>query len=87
LSNELKENETISKSKLDELVETKIKNLKSEINIYKQLIFDLFNQQTYNKALSYVNMLKQKLNNFLIFLKIFWKKIFFLEYKKIFMFP
>ena len=42
--NELKENETISKSKLDEKVETKIEELKSEINIYKQLIFELFNQ-------------------------------------------
>ena len=62
--NTLKENERISKSKLDELVENKIKELKSEINIYKQLIFELFNQQTYDKALNYMDMLKQE---FIIF--------------------
>ena len=80
--NELKENETISKSKLDEIVETKIEELKSEINIYKQLIFELFNQQTYNKALNYVNMLKQELNKFPEILKNFLEKDFSSEYKK-----
>ena len=80
--NTLKENERISKSKLDELVENKIKELKSEINIYKQLIFELFNQQTYDKALNYMDMLKQEFINFPEILQKFLEKDLFREYKK-----
>lgn len=80
--NTLKENERISKSKLDELVENKIKELKSEINIYKQLIFELFNQQTYDKALNYMDMLKQEFINFPEILQKFLEKDLFPEYKK-----
>ena len=80
--NTLKEHERISKSKLDELVENKIKELKSEINIYKQLIFELFNQQTYDKALNYMDMLKQEFINFPEILQKFLEKDLFPEYKK-----
>ena len=80
--NTLKEHERISKSKLDELVENKIKELKSEINIYKQLIFELFNQQTYDKALNYMDMLKQEFINFPEILQKFLEKNLFPEYKK-----
>ena len=80
--NIIKENEKISKTKLDQLVENKIKDLKSEINIYKQLIFELFNQQTYDKALNYVKMLKQEVINFPEILQKFLKKDFFPEHKK-----
>ena len=78
----LKENERISKHKLNKLVENKIKEIKSEINIYKQLIFELFNQQTYAKALNYINMLKQEFINFPEILQKFLEKDFFPEYKK-----
>ena len=80
--NTLKENERISKSKLDELVENKIKELKSEINIYKQLIFELFNQQTYDKALNYMDMLKQEFINFPEILQKFLEKDLFKKKKK-----
>ncbi len=62
--NQIKENEKIAKNKLDEIVENEIDKIKSEINIYKLLIFELFNQQTYNKATNYINILKQEYNNF-----------------------
>lgn len=79
---QIKENEKIAKSKLDEIVENEIDKIKSEINIYKQLIFELFNQQTYNKATNYINLLKQEYNNFPEILQKFLKNDFFPEYKK-----
>ena len=79
---QIKENEKIAKNKLDEIVENEIDKIKSEINIYKQLIFELFNQQTYNKATNYINLLKQEYNNFPKILQKFLKNDFFPEYKK-----
>ena len=79
---QIKENKKIAKSKLDEIVENEIDKIKSEINIYKQLIFELFNQQTYNKATNYINLLKQEYNNFPEILQKFLKNDFFPEYKK-----
>ena len=76
------ENKKISEYKLDEVVKKEIKKLKDEINIYKQLFFELFEQQTYNKAISYVNLLKNKVNNFPEVLKNYLIKDFFPEYKK-----
>ena len=58
------ENKKISEYKLDEVVKKEIKKLKDEINIYKQLFFELFEQQTYDKAISYVKLLKNEINNF-----------------------
>ena len=80
--NQIKENEKITKSKLDEIVENEIDKIKSEINIYKQLIFELFNQQTYNKATNYINLLRQEYINFPEILQKFLKNDFFPEYKK-----
>ena len=80
--NQIKENEKIAKNKLDEIVENEIDKIKSEINIYKLLIFELFNQQTYNKATNYINILKQEYNNFPEILQKFLKNDFFPEYKK-----
>ena len=62
--NQIKENEEIAKSKLDEIIENEINKIKLEINLYKQLIFELVNQKTYNKATNYINTLKQEYNNF-----------------------
>lgn len=77
-----KENEKISEYKLDKLIKKEIEMLKNEINIYKQLLFKLFEQQTYYKANSYVNLLKNEINKFSDVLKNYLKKDFFPEYKK-----
>ena len=65
-----KENEKISEYKLNKKIKKEIDKLKDEINIYKQLLFELFEQQTYDKAMSYVNLLKNEINNFPEVLKI-----------------
>lgn len=77
-----KENEKISENKLNQLVKKEIHGLKDEINIYKQLLFELFEQQNYNKAISYVNLLKNEINNFPEVLKNYLVNDFFPEYKK-----
>ena len=77
-----KENEKISEYKLNKKVKKEIENLKDEINIYKQLFFELFEQQTYDKAIIYVNLLKNEINNFPEVLKNYLIKDFFPEYKK-----
>ena len=77
-----KENEKISEYKLDKLVKKEIEKLENEINIFKQLLFELFEQQTYDKAISYVNLLRNEINNFPEVLKKYLIKDFFPEYKK-----
>ena len=77
-----KENEKISEYQLDKLTKKEIEKLKDEINIYKQLSFELFKQQTYKKAISYVILLKNEINNFSEVLKNYLIKDFFPEYKK-----
>ena len=77
-----KENKNIKQHQLNKLVKKELKEIKEEINIYKELIFELFEQQTYDKAISYVNLLKQEINNFPEVLKKFLIEDFFPEYKK-----
>ena len=77
-----KENEKISEYKLNKKVKKEIENLKDEINIYKQLFFELFEQQTYDKAISYIDLLRNEINNFPEVLKNYLIKDFFPEYKK-----
>lgn len=77
-----KENEKISEYKLDKIIKKEIDKLKDEINIYKQLLFELFEQQTYDKAISYIRLLKNEINNFPEVLKNYLIKDFFPEYKK-----
>ena len=55
-----KENKNITQHQLNKLVKKELKEIKEEINIYKGLIFELFEQQIYDKAISYVNLLKQE---------------------------
>ena len=55
-----KENKNITQHQLNKLVKKELKVIKEEINIYKGLIFELFEQQTCDKAISYVNLLKQE---------------------------
>ena len=59
-----KENEKISEYKLNKKVKKEIENLKDEINIYKQLFFELFEQQKYDKAISYIDLLRNEIDNF-----------------------
>lgn len=75
-------NKKISQYQLNKLVKKELNTLKDEINIYKQLFFELFEQQTYNKAINYINLLKNEINNFLEVLKNYLIKKFFPEYKK-----
>ena len=77
-----KENKNISQYQLNKLVKKELNKIEDEIKIYKQLIFELFEQQTYDKALSYINLLKNEINNFPEVLKDFLIKDFFPEYKK-----
>ena len=77
-----KENKNISQYQLNKLVKKELNKIKDEIKIYKQLIFELFEQQTYDKALSYINLLKNEINNYPEVLKSFLIKDFFPEYKK-----
>ena len=75
-------NKKISQYQLNKLVKKELNTLKDEINIYKQLFFELFEQQTYNKAINYINLLKNEINNFPEVLKNYLIKKFFPEYKK-----
>ncbi|WP_298523277.1 hypothetical protein [uncultured Methanobrevibacter sp.] len=59
-----------------------IDNYKSEINEYLSLIYQLFKQQTYDKAIKYVDLLKRESINFLKLLKDYMGEKFFPEYKK-----
>lgn len=59
-----------------------IDNYKSEINEYLSLIYQLFKQQTYDKAIKYVDLLKRESINFLKLLKDYMDEKFFPEYKK-----
>lgn len=77
-----KENKNISQYQLNKLIKKELNKIEKEINIYKQLIFELFEQQTYDKALSYIDLLKNEINNFPEVLKDFLIKNFFPEYKK-----
>ena len=73
----------MSEYKLNKLIKKEINKLEDEINIYKELLFELFEQQTYDKAISYINILKNEINNFSEVLKNYLIKDFFPEYKKV----
>lgn len=81
-----KENKYASKAETERYMEDKIEILKNEIDDYKALFFELFNQQTYSKALNYVALLKFEINNFPEPLKSYLIRNFFPEYKKFLVF-
>ena len=85
-SNYKKENKDASDSEIEKYVKGKIKILREEINDFKVLFFELFNQQTYSKALNYVELLKIEINSFPEPLKSYLVRNFFPEYKKFLVF-
>ena len=77
----------ISEHKLNKMIKIEINKIKEEINVYKELFFQLFEQKNYNKAIIYINLLKNEINNFPDVLKNYLINVFFPEYKKFFMVP
>ena len=72
----------LSDNEIKEKSKQFIKDYKSEINEYLSLIYQLFKQQTYDKALQYIKLLKQESVNFPKLLKEYMDQKFFPEYKK-----
>lgn len=81
-----KQNSRASKYEIKKFCDKKTENLKNEINDFKDLFFELFNQQTYTKALKFIDLLKNEMKNFPQPLKTYLTKNFFPEYKKFLLF-
>lgn len=81
-----KQNPRASKYEIKKYCDKKTENLKNEINDFKDLFFELFNQQTYTKALKFIDLLKNEMKNFPEPLKTYLTKNFFPEYKKFLLF-
>ena len=67
----------LSDNKIKERSKEFINDYKSEINEYLSLIYQLFKQQTYDKSIEYVNLLKRESINFTKFLKDYMVEKFF----------
>jgi len=72
----------LSDNQIKEKSKQFIEDYKSEINEYLSLIYQLFKQQTYNKAIHYIDLLKIESVNFPKLLKEYMNEKFFPEYKK-----
>jgi len=72
----------LSDTQIKEKSKQFINDYKSEINEYLGLIYQLFKQQTYNKAIQYVELLKRESVNFPKLLQDYMNEKFFPEYKK-----
>ena len=77
---ELKEKQP--KHKITKLAKNKKDELEEEMNEYIELFKELFNQQTFNKSISYINFLKNELKGFPKPLAKYLNKNFFPEYRK-----
>ena len=72
----------ISKSKLKKMCKTKKEEITDEIKIYIRLLYELFHQQSFDKAINYIELLKQELPNFPEMMQEYLKKNFFPVYRK-----
>ena len=72
----------LSDTQIKEKSKQFINDYKLEINEYLGLIYQLFKQQTYNKAIQYVELLKRESINFPKLLQNYMNEKFFPEYKK-----
>ena len=54
----------ISETKIKKIRKTKKEEITDEIKIYIGLFYELFHQQSFDKAIKYINLLKQELTNF-----------------------
>lgn len=62
--------------------EKKVKSLEKDIKEYNKLFFQLFEQQSYEKAINYIKLLKREIINFPIVLKEYLINNFFPNYQK-----
>ena len=72
----------ISKTKINELIKNKKDKIKKEIKISLNLFYELFHQQSFEKAISFLELLKRELKNFPKILQDYLNKNFFPEYRK-----
>ena len=72
----------LSDNQIKEKSKEFINDYKSEINEYLSLIYQLFKQQTYDKAIQYIELLKRESVNFPKLLQDYMNEKFFPEYKK-----
>ena len=72
----------LSDNEIKEKSKQFINDYKLKINEYLSLIYQLFKQQTYNKAIQYIDLLKRESINFPKLLKDYVDEKFFPEYKK-----
>lgn len=77
-----KKHPNASDYKKKKYAEEKVEELEKEIMEYYELFFKLFDQQSYEKAINYINLLKQEINNFPEPLKSYIIDNFFPNYKK-----
>ena len=48
----------ISESKIKKMCKTKKEEITTELKIYMELLYELFHQQSFDKAISYIELLK-----------------------------
>ena len=72
----------ISESKIKKMRKTKKEEITDEIKIYTGLFYELFHQQSFDKAIKYINLLKQELTNFPKMMQDYLNKNFFPVYRK-----
>ena len=64
------------------MCKTKKEEITDEIKIYIRLLYELFHQQSFDKAIGYIELLKQELPNFPEMMQEYLKKNFFPVYRK-----
>ena len=74
--------QNLSENQIKQKAKTFINEYKNEISICLELVYQLFKQQTYNKAIRYIELLKIESNNFPQLLQNYLNTKFFPEYKK-----
>lgn len=74
--------EKLSDSQIQKMVKNHKKELKKEMTNYMNIFMELFKQESFNKAVDYINFLKQEIHNFPRVLSDYLQKNFFPEYRK-----
>lgn len=80
---ELRKNNTkISENKIKKMRKNKKEEITGEIKIYMELFYELFHQQSFEKAINYIELLKYELKNFPKMMQDYLNKNFFPVYRK-----
>lgn len=74
--------EKLSDSQIQKMVKNHRKELKKEMRKYMDIFMELFKQESFNKAIEYINFLKHEILNFPKVLSDYLNKNFFPEYRK-----